>query len=98
MDVSESVGGPITIATMFGDKWDWLQFWNLTASLSIILAFMNLLPIPGLDGGHVLFLAWELITGKKASDKVVEYATTIGFFLLIGLMVAIFWIDISRLF
>lgn len=98
MDVSESVGGPITIATMFGNEWNWLQFWNLTASLSIILAFMNLLPVPGLDGGHVLFLLWELITGKKASDKVVEYATTAGFFLLIALMVGIFWIDLSRLF
>lgn len=98
MDVTESVGGPITIATMFGNEWNWLQFWNLTASLSIILAFMNLLPIPGLDGGHVLFLLWELITGKKASDKVVEYATTAGFFLLIVLMISIFWIDLSRLF
>lgn len=98
MKVQESVGGPITIATMFGPTWNWQQFWNLTASLSIILAFMNLLPIPGLDGGHVLFLLWELITGKKASDRIVEYATMVGFFLLIGLMVAIFWIDIARLF
>ena len=98
MDVRESVGGPITIATMFGSTWDWLQFWNLTASLSIILAFMNLLPIPGLDGGHVLFLLWELITGRKASDRVVEYATMAGFILLLGLMAAIFWIDLARLF
>lgn len=59
---------------------------------------MNLLPIPGLDGGHVLFLLWELITGRKASDRVVEYATMAGFILLLGLMAAIFWIDIARLF
>ncbi len=98
MDVKESVGGPIAIAGMFGKTWDWAEFWNLTASLSIILAFMNLLPIPGLDGGHVLFLLWEIITGRKASDKVVEYATMAGFFLLIALMVFIFYIDLSRLF
>ena len=98
MDVKESVGGPIAIATMFGNTWDWLQFWNLTASLSIILAFMNLLPIPGLDGGHVLFLLWEIVTGRKASDRVVEYATMAGFILLLALMATIFWIDLSRLF
>ncbi len=98
MDVKESVGGPIAIAGMFGNTWDWLQFWNLTASLSIILAFMNLLPIPGLDGGHVIFLLWEIITGRKASDQVVEYATLVGFALLMTMMAAIFWIDLSRLF
>ena len=98
LKVSESVGGPVAIAGMFGPTWDWRQFWNLTASLSIILAFMNLLPIPGLDGGHVIFLLWEIITGRKASDRVVEYATLVGFILLISLMVFIFWIDLSRLF
>jgi len=97
LKVKESVGGPVAIAGMFGSTWDWRQFWNLTASLSIILAFMNLLPIPGLDGGHVIFLLWEIITGRKASDRIVEYATLVGFILLISLMVMIFWIDISRL-
>ncbi len=98
LNVRDSVGGPVAIAGMFGPVWDWYRFWNLTASLSIILAFMNLLPIPGLDGGHVIFLLWELITGRKASDRVVEYATLVGFILIISLMVTIFWIDLSRLF
>lgn len=98
LNVRDSVGGPVAIAGMFGPTWDWYRFWNLTASLSIILAFMNLLPVPGLDGGHVIFLLWELITGRKASDRVVEYATLVGFILIISLMVTIFWIDLSRLF
>ena len=98
LDASESIGGPVAIAGMFGSIWDWRQFWNLTASLSIMLAFMNLLPIPGLDGGHVIFLLWELVTGRKASDRVVEYATLVGFILLVSLMALIVWIDVSRLF
>jgi regulator of sigma E protease len=95
---SESLGGPIMIAQMFPSEFDWHSFWNLTAILSLILGFMNLLPIPALDGGHVLFLLWEMITGHKPGDKFMEVVTMIGFFILLGLMVFIFGIDIMRLF
>ena len=96
IDVKESVGGPIAIATLFGDVWDWSRFWGLTAALSLILAFMNLLPIPALDGGHVMFLLWEMVTGRKPSDKFLEYATLAGFIILMALMVFIFGNDIRR--
>jgi len=96
MKFKESVGGPIAIGTMFGDTWNWERFWNITAVLSLILGFMNLLPIPALDGGHVMFLLWEMITGVKPSDKFMEYATFAGFIILMTLMVLIFGIDIMR--
>jgi len=95
--LSESLGGPIAIASTYGNVWIWERFWNMTALLSLILAFMNLLPIPALDGGHVLFLLYELITGKKPSDKFLEVATTIGFILLMGLMLYAFGSDIYKL-
>ncbi|HAY70649.1 MAG TPA: RIP metalloprotease RseP [Saprospirales bacterium] len=98
LKAKDSLGSIISIGKMFGTEWDWLRFWNLTAMLSILLAFLNLLPIPGLDGGHVVFVIWEMITGKKASDKVVEYATLVGFILLVGLMIFAFGLDILRLF
>ena len=102
LEVKESVGGPVMIATMFKgpdpNRWNWQHFWNLTAMLSLILAFMNMLPIPALDGGHVMFLIYEVLTGRKPSDKVVEYATLVGFVLIMGLMVFIVGNDISRLF
>ena len=89
---SESVGGFKSIAKMFGETWDWERFWLMTASLSIILAFMNLLPIPALDGGYVVFLLWEVFTGKRVSDAFMEKAVTVGFFLLMGLIIVInFW-------
>jgi len=94
----DSLGSVISIGKMFGTNWDWLRFWNITAMLSLLLAFLNLLPIPGLDGGHVLFVLWEMVTGKKPSDKFLEYATMIGFFLLIGLMIFALGLDILRLF
>lgn len=94
----DSLGSVISIGKMFGTEWDWLRFWNITAMLSLLLAFLNLLPIPGLDGGHVLFVLWEMITGRKPSDKFLEYATMIGFILLIGLMVFALGLDILRLF
>jgi len=97
ISAKDSVGGPIAIANMFGSVWDWEHFWGLTAALSLILAFMNLLPIPALDGGHVVFLLWEMITGKKPSDKFLEYATLTGFIILMVLMVLIFGNDIRRL-
>ena len=81
---------------MFPSAWDWQVFWNMTAMLSMILGILNLLPIPGLDGGHVVFLIWEVVTGKKVSDKVVEYATMVGFVILILLMVFALGNDIRR--
>ena len=95
---TESLGGPIMIATMFPREWNGEVFWRMTAILSIILGFMNLLPIPALDGGHVMFLLWEMITGKKPSDKVMEYATLAGFVLLIAFMIFVFGNDIRRFF
>jgi regulator of sigma E protease len=95
---SESVGGFIPIAKMFGLRWDWERFWTMTASLSLILAFMNLLPIPALDGGYVMFLIWEMITGKKVSDKFMEKAVTAGFLLLISLILIINSMDVIKEF
>ncbi|QLE03080.1 RIP metalloprotease RseP [Galbibacter sp. BG1] len=80
------VGGFGTIAKLFPDTWDWQGFWMSTAFISIILAFMNILPIPALDGGHVMFLLYEMITGRKPSEKFLEYAQMVGFFLLIALL------------
>jgi regulator of sigma E protease len=77
---------------------DWQDFLMLTAFVSIILAVMNLLPIPGLDGGYVIFLLFEMLSGKKVSDKVMERATTIGLVLLLGLMLYANGLDIFRLF
>jgi regulator of sigma E protease len=82
----ESLGGFITIGSIFPGVWDWQRFWDLTAFLSIILAVMNILPIPALDGGHVLFLLFEVITGKKPSDKFLEYAQIAGMILLFALL------------
>lgn len=85
--VKDNLGSLISIGKMYGTEWDWERFWALTASLSILLAFMNLLPIPALDGGYVLFLLWEVATGRRVSDKFMEKAVTAGFFLLLGLMI-----------
>lgn len=95
---TEGLGSIVSIATMFDKSWNWERFWQITAMLSILLAFFNLLPIPALDGGYVLFLLFEVITGKKPNDKFMEYATMIGFFLLIGLMIFALGLDFSRLF
>ncbi|MFT5168520.1 MAG: regulator of sigma E protease [Saprospiraceae bacterium] len=83
---SESLGGFGTIAGLFGGQWVWENFWRMTAVLSLILAFMNLLPIPALDGGYVMFLMYELVSGRKPSDKFLEYATITGFVLVLGLL------------
>lgn len=82
----ESLGGFIAIGNIFPSVWDWESFWNLTAFLSIILAVMNILPIPALDGGHVLFLLFEMITGRKPSDKFLEYAQVVGMVILFSLL------------
>lgn len=93
----ESLGGFITIGNIFPGIWDWQAFWNLTAFLSIILAVMNILPIPALDGGHVLFLLFEVVTGRKPSDKFLEYAQIVGMVILISLLVLANGNDILRL-
>ncbi|MGE5419177.1 MAG: RIP metalloprotease RseP [Chloroflexota bacterium] len=93
----ESLGGFITIGNIFPGIWDWQSFWNLTAFLSIILAVMNILPIPALDGGHVLFLLFEVVTGRKPSDKFLEYAQIVGMVILISLLVLANGNDIMRL-
>ena len=83
---SKQVGSFIAFAQAYGPTWEWRNFWNLTAMISIILAFMNILPIPALDGGHVMFLLYEMVTGKAPSQRFMEIAQMIGFFLLIGLI------------
>ena len=94
---NKSMGGLISIMNQFSATWDWQSFWQLTGSLSMILAFMNILPIPALDGGHVVFLLYEVITGRKPSDKVYEIATIAGFVLIAGLMIYVLGLDITRL-
>lgn len=94
----DSLGSVISIGNIFPGVWDWQSFWTLTAVFSIILAFMNILPIPGLDGGHALFTIYEMITGHKPSEKFIEYAQMVGMVLLLGLMLYAFGLDIWRLF
>lgn len=93
---AKSVGGFGTIGSIFPKVWDWQRFWSMTAFLSIILAFMNILPIPALDGGHVLFLLYELVARRKPSDKFLEYAQMVGMFLLFGLLIWANFNDILR--
>ncbi len=90
------VGGFGAIGNLFPDAWDWLSFWETTALISIILAFMNILPIPALDGGHVMFLLYEIVTGRKPNDKFMEYAQMVGFFILIALVLFANGNDIYR--
>ena len=94
----ESVGGFITVGSIFPGSWDWQSFWSLTAFLSIILAIMNFLPIPALDGGHVLFLLFEIITGRKPGDKFLEYAQITGMVILFSLLIFANANDIIKLF
>lgn len=95
---ANSIGGFGTLGSIFPEKWNWIAFWNIAAFLSVALAFMNILPIPALDGGHVLFLLYEVITGRKPSDKFLEYAQVTGMILLILLLVYANGMDIVRLF
>ena len=94
----KSVGSFIAIGRIFPDAWDWYKFWTLCALLSIMLGVMNLLPIPALDGGHILFLIFEMLTGRKPSDKFMEVAEWIGMALLLMLMILAFGNDIRSLF
>lgn len=92
----QNLGGFGSMAGLFPDYWDWQSFWNLTALLALILAFMNIIPIPGLDGGHILFTLWEIVTRRKPSDKFLSYAQTVGMVLLLALMVLANGNDIWR--
>ena len=95
---AQSVGGFGAISNMFPETWNWYGFWKITAIISLILAFMNFLPIPALDGGYILFLLWEIITGSKPSDKFLEVANTIGFWLLFALLIFANGNDIFKAF
>lgn len=93
---SQSIGGFGAIGSMFPDRWNWLSFWQITAFISIALAFINILPIPALDGGHVLFLIYEIIRGKPAPEKVMEYAQIAGMAFLLLLMIYANGLDAIR--
>ena len=98
VNASDSLGSVISIGNTFPSFWDWQRFWTLTAIFSIILAFMNILPIPALDGGHALFTLVEIVSGRKPSDKFMEYAQMVGMALLLGLMAYALGLDFWRLF
>jgi regulator of sigma E protease len=95
-NAKNSLAGPIGIAQMYGSTWDWINFWSLTAMLSLALAFMNILPIPALDGGHVMFLMYEIITRRPVNEKVLYVGQIIGMVILFSLIAFIFWVDIAR--
>jgi len=96
--VQDNLGSVVSIASVFPSEWDWESFWSLTAIFSILLAFMNVLPIPALDGGHALFTLVEMISGRKPSDKFIEYAQMAGMVLLFSLMAYALGLDIFRMF
>ncbi len=97
VDPRKSLMGPIQLATIFGSVWNWQNFWGLTALLSMVLAFMNVLPIPALDGGHALFLTIEMVTGRPLGDKFLQVAQVIGMVILLSLMIFVFGNDIWNL-
>ena len=98
IDPSKNISGPIGIAQIFGNEWDWGNFWRIIGLLSMVLAFMNLLPIPALDGGHATFILYEIISGKKPTEKFLEYSTKFGVIILLGLMSYVILNDIYKLF
>ncbi|MGB8191736.1 MAG: RIP metalloprotease RseP [Chitinophagaceae bacterium] len=98
VNANDSLGSVFSIGKMFPSKWNWKDFWALTAFFSLVLALMNILPIPALDGGHALFTIIEMITGRKPNEKVVEYAQMAGMILLLGLMAYALGLDIFRMF
>jgi regulator of sigma E protease len=95
---AKNVSGPIGMAKIYGKRWDWVKFWSITGLISMILAFMNLLPIPALDGGHVMFLLYEMVSGQAPSDKFLENAQKVGMVLLLALMVFAIGNDILKIF
>jgi len=98
VSASKSLSGPIGIAKVFGGQFQWLKFWSIVGMLSMVLAFMNFLPIPALDGGHVMFLTYEMVSGRKPSDKFLENAQKVGMVLLLGLMAFAVFNDVFKLF
>jgi regulator of sigma E protease len=97
VSASKSLSGPIGIAQIFGDTFNWYKFWTIVGMLSMVLAFMNFLPIPALDGGHVVFLTYEMISGRKPSDNFLENAQKVGMVLLLGLMAFAIFNDVFKL-
>lgn len=97
LSVQKSLSGPIGMAKAYGGTWDWERFWRMTGLLSMVLAFMNLLPIPALDGGYVMFLLYEMISGREPSEKFFENAIKVGMALLLILMVFVFYNDIAKI-
>ncbi len=95
---ARNISSPIGIAKIYGNTWDWTKFWSITGLISMLLAFTNLLPIPALDGGHVIFLLYEMISGRAPSDNFLENAQKVGMVILLGLMVFAFGNDIFKLF
>lgn len=95
---AQSVGGFVTLGSLYPSTWNWEMFWQITAFLSVILAFMNIIPIPALDGGYILFLLVEIVTRRKPSDKFLERANTVGFFVLLALLIYANGNDIFRIF
>jgi regulator of sigma E protease len=93
---ASSLGGFGAIGSLFPAQWNWQEFWMMTAFLSVILAFMNILPIPALDGGHVMFLIYEVITRRKPNEKFMEYAQVAGMILLLGLVLYANGMDVVR--
>jgi len=96
ISIRKSLSGPVGMAQAFGVTWDWERFWRMTGLLSMVLAFMNLLPIPGLDGGYVVFLLYEMVSGREPNEKVFETALKIGMAILLVLMVFVFYNDIAK--
>jgi regulator of sigma E protease len=96
--MQDNLGSVVSIASVFPAEWDWESFWSLTAIFSILLAFMNVLPIPALDGGHALFTLFEMISGRKPSDKFMEYSQMVGMVLLFSLMAYAMGLDLFRIF
>jgi len=94
----KEVGGFLAISKLFPEEWDWSRFWTMTAVLSIMLGVVNLLPIPALDGGHVVFLIYEMVSGRQPSEKFMEYAQMTGMVLLIALLLYANGNDIVKLF
>ena len=93
-----SLGGFITMGSLFPDTWDWHSFWDITALLAVVLAFMNIIPIPGLDGGHIVITLWEMITRKPVNEKVLDVIQKIGLALLLALLVVANGNDLIRVF
>jgi len=98
LSLRKSLSGPVGMAKAYGGEWDWERFWRMTGLLSMVLAFMNLLPIPALDGGYVMFLLYEMVSGREPSEKFFENAIKVGMALLLLLMIFVFYNDIAKLF